>query len=189
MGVVRIYRTRLRTRGRRSRERAATRCLAVGGDGIAVLTGANGSWTASVRHTRDTSFSGHQTNAISCPSPAGCYTTALAWLNVAFGTYQPIPAIMPLSPDGVPGPVQALSDRGQNLYTISCVADGVCTLVGDDNPPMQGLVIDMRPATPPVATLWPNTIRFTGVSCTTATSCGITGTQAGTHVPVFAWRS
>ena len=173
----------------------ATRCLAVGGEGIAVLTGADGSWTASVRHTPG--------RELVVRSPDDCDLLPLAGGVLHDGRgmghgrvrrLSPTPAIMPLSPDGVPGPVQRLNDDPQSvgyqgLAGISCVADGVCTLVGRDNRGF-GIVIDVRPGSPPVVTPWPNLIWFTGVSCPTATTCGMTGASAGaSRAPVFVWRS
>jgi hypothetical protein len=167
----------------------STRCLAVGQGTIAVLTGSRGSWTATTRTVSGTNWSGRPAEAISCPSPARCFTTAIAWVAADEGHYA-VPAIMPVSPDGVPGPIRALTGRSGNALDISCVADGVCTVVGNDNWAGQGLVVDVRPAGRPVPTLLANTNWLGGVSCVTASSCGISGAAAGVpQVPVFAWRS
>ena len=165
-----------------------TRCLAVGG-GIAVLSGASQSWTATTTSAPDTNLSGRPADAISCPSATTCYATAIAWVQMAEG-HVGVPGIVEVSADGVAGPVQALTDRSGNSFAVSCVADGVCTLVGNDNWAFDGLVIDVRPGSPPVATVVENSNWFGGVSCVTASSCGITGAEAGIpQVPVFGWRS
>lgn len=166
-----------------------TRCLAAGGGGIAVLSGANQSWSATTTSVPDTNWSGSVADAISCPTATGCYATAVAWVQMSEG-HVGVPGVVAVSADGVAGPVQALSDRSGNAFAISCVADGVCTLVGNDNWAMQGLVIDLRPGNPPVATIVEDSNWFGGVSCVTASSCGVTGAQAGIpQVPVFVWRT
>jgi hypothetical protein len=166
-----------------------TRCLAVGGGGIAVFSGTNRSWTATTSVVSDTNWSGRPAEDVSCPSPTGCYATAIAWVQTPEG-HLGVPAIMPLSVDGVAGPIQALSNRSANAFAISCVADGVCTIVGNDNWALQGLVIDVRPASPPAATVVERSNWFGAVHCISASSCGISGAEAGIpQVPVFAWRT
>ncbi len=166
----------------------ATRCLAVAHRAIGVLTAGNEFWTSTTVWLPDTPWTGYPAGAISCPSPARCYATAVAWVQTS-GGHVAVPGIMTVSPEGTPGPVQALTDRAGNARAISCVADGVCTVVGNDTWAGEGLVIDVRPGSPPVVTRWANADWFNGVSCLTATVCGIVGGEPGRQAPVFAWRS
>ena len=162
----------------------AARCLAVGGGAIAVFTNGGGSWTVAYRPPGPR-YPGED---ISCPSASSCYTTAVGGVQTPEGTL-PVPAILELSADGVPGVERMLSERSGSLHGISCVAEWTCTLVGGDNPSTQGLVIDVTPSGPPVVTIWENSNYFSDVSCVSATACGMVGTVGGTPpLPIFAWK-
>ena len=160
----------------------ATRCLAVA-DGItAVLTGAGSSWAVTALVPGDVG------DKISCPSSTRCYTTSYQFRPVAGGSFRSVPAMVALTADGVASQPQPLTDRPGIVYGISCVAEGVCTLVGRDYGFERALVIDVGPGQPPVVTLGASETTYQEVSCISATACGIVGTAGGPPIGVFSWK-
>ncbi|HEX2192025.1 MAG TPA: hypothetical protein VHH09_02440 [Acidimicrobiales bacterium] len=160
----------------------ATRCLAVGESGIAVLTRTDGSWTATPASGRTPDGSAGVGWAINCPSPAGCYAAGWTRANDIA-----VSAMLAVSPNGVLGAVQPLHDRWGSLYGISCLADGTCRMVGGDNATSQGLLVEAKPGSPPVATVWGNSNYFSDVSCLPTIGCGIVGNKP--QQAVFGWKS
>ena len=150
----------------------ATRCLAVGGGALAVLTGSGGSWTA----TASVPVGSFGADDISCPTSSTCYATANG------------PGIREAGADGVPGTTRALGGRSVSMHGIACVAEWTCTLVGLDNTTTRGFAIDVTASDPPVLTIWDNSNWFSDVSCIGAGECGMVGTAAGTpQQAVWAW--
>ena len=164
---------------------SATTCLAVGSSGIVVLTNVNGTWSPSLRRSSSARGSGYPTDEISCPSSTTCYATAAGFIPVGSGFYG-VPAIMAVSADGVPGPVQLLSNTSGTSDDISCPFGRTCTVVGEDNSTSQGLAIDVFRGTVGARTTYANSNWFSGVSCITAAMCGVVGNMP--TYAVFAWH-
>jgi hypothetical protein len=161
----------------------ATTCLAIGSSGAVVLTNADGNWTASLRRSSNASGTGHPTDAISCGSATTCFATAAAFIQRPDG-YLGVPGMVPVSSDGVVGPVQALADQSGNSYDISCAYWRSCTVVGSLNLGGGGLIVDVFRGTPTL-TRWPG-YQFLGVSCVGPSSCGVVGASGAG--PVFLWH-
>jgi hypothetical protein len=162
-----------------------TTCLAIGGGPVARFELLDGVWApvivpASARPPRQ---------AISCPSAQRCYAITSV-TELRGGAPVGFPAITPVRPDGVSGPAQRLTESsGRNVYGISCVADGSCTLVGTDSGSSRAMVVDVRPGEAPAITLWYHP-DFYDVSCITRTACGIVGSVWGSpRSGVLAWRA
>ena len=170
---------------------SATRCLTVGDGMVAVLSDAAGTWTARVTsETPPVSTGvppGRVTHDISCGSPSGCFATAAAFVQVRSG-YRGVPAIIPVSPDGVPGPATMLTTEAGNAFGISCAGGtDTCTVVGNvGSGDAHGFVVVTRGGSPTAITYWTNANFFTAVSCLTADSCGIVGGNNSNGV--FAWE-
>ena len=164
----------------------ATRCLAVGQGSVALLSSANGAWGATLARDPSswTAGSGFPTQDISCPSATVCHVTASDSIATPEGSFS-VPATMELTPDGVAKPVRRLSDRSGQLYGISCVAAGTCTVVGLDNVTAQGQSFHLSGGTLTGWVLWANSNYMSGVSCTAAQSCGLAGTMP--LYGVFGW--
>jgi hypothetical protein len=157
-----------------------TRCLAVGEQGVAVLTRAESTWTATATSGQSPDGRGRLGFAISCPSPSGCHATATAFVDGVA-----VPAMMPVTPDGVVGPLQVVFAQSGTLNGISCLADGSCTLVGGDNPSGLGLEVIVKPGSPPASYLWYQSNYFNDVSCLSAffgTYCLFVGSRPGQAV-------
>ena len=165
---------------------SSTRCVAVGNATIALLSSVNGAWTPTLSRSSSSwpTGAGYPTEDISCPTATQCYATAAGFI-VSGGGHMGVPAMMPVSADGVPGPVRILSSGSGHTNGISCVGSGTCTVVGRDNDTDQGISIDVARGRAPVVTFWVNADHFMGVSCVTAESCGIAGTnlQSGVFGP------
>ncbi|HEX2023887.1 MAG TPA: hypothetical protein VHF00_04240 [Acidimicrobiales bacterium] len=161
----------------------ATTCLAAFTGGFVVLRQIDGAWTTTVRFA--STSGGRSTEEISCPSSTICYATAVVFISSGSGSYG-VPAIMPVSADGVPGPLQALSSQSGNAYNISCVPGRACTVVGENHLPSAALAIDVVRGSPMARTLWPTVDDFVGVSCIAAATCGITGGFGNTAF--FVWH-
>ncbi len=127
------------------------------------------------------------TQDVSCGSPSWCFATAAGFIPVRSG-YRSVPAIVPVSADGVPGPVQLLTTQAGNAHGVSCPAGtDVCTVVGSVAAgEAHGLVVETRGGSPTAVTHWTNANFFTSVSCVTGESCGIVG--GNNFNGVFAWK-
>ena len=162
-----------------------TTCLAVATSAIVVLRNVGGTWLATLRRTPVGSPAGHPMQDISCASSTTCYATASGFVQTAEGYYA-IPGMMPVTADGVPGPVQVLSGERGISIGISCVFGRTCTVVGQkhngpDAP--EGLSIDLFRGSPAPPVVWPEVGHFGAVSCIAPATCGIVGYGA-----VFAWH-
>jgi hypothetical protein len=162
-----------------------TTCLVVHQGGFVVLRRSNGTWSATLRSVSLSAGGGRPTDEISCSSSTVCYATATAFVPVGGGFYG-VPAIMPVSADGVAGPVQILPTEAGNAYDISCVVGRACTVVGASNVSSRALVIDVFRGTPVAVTTWANVHDFTGVSCVGPATCGMVGGFGDTAF--FAWH-
>ena len=164
---------------------SATTCLVVFPGGFVVLRHANGTWNPTVRLVPRTTGGAYPTEEISCSSSTICYATATAFISSGGGFYG-VPAIMPVSPDGVAAPAQILSTQSGNAYNISCVPGRACTVVGQSNLPAAALAVDVVRGTPTAIRMWPEVNQFWGVSCVAAATCGIVGSRANTAF--FVWH-
>ncbi len=165
-----------------------TRCLGVGDGWLAVFTASGGAWTVTTSVILLEDPEDYPTDAISCGSSTMCHATAVDFRQ-AGGGLTSVPAVMPVSADGVAGPIQPLSDRRGGAHGISCVGEGTCTVVGRDGLSERAMVVDVRPGQPPAVTLGDSSTNFYAVSCISVTACGIVGTAGGPPVGAFAWRS
>ena len=95
--------------------------------------------------------------------------------------------MVPVSADGVPGPVQVLSNQRGISNAISCVSGRNCTVVGQEHTTGRGLSIDVFRGSPGAPVIWENVNLFTSVSCIAPATCGMVGHASANH-PVFAWH-
>lgn len=160
-----------------------TTCLAVFPGGFVVLRRSDGTWNATRRVS--SSVGGHPTEEISCSSSTVCYATASAIIPVGSGFYS-APAIVPVSAEGVAGPVQIITTEAGNAYNISCTVGRACTVVGQSNISSRALAVDVFRGTPMAVTTWSNVNYFTGVSCVRPATCGIVGNWGNNAF--FAWH-
>ncbi|HEX2023891.1 MAG TPA: hypothetical protein VHF00_04260 [Acidimicrobiales bacterium] len=162
-----------------------TTCLAVATSAIVVLRDVGGSWLATLRRIPVDSDAGHPMQDISCASSTTCHATASGFVQTPEGYYG-IPGMMAVTADGVPGPVQVLSEQRGISNGISCVFGRTCTVVGQKhngpNAP-EGLSIDVFRGSPGPLVVWPEVGHFGAVSCIAPATCGIIGYNA-----VFAWH-
>ena len=163
----------------------ATTCIAVFTGGFVVLRQTDGAWSTTLQRVPLTTGGTYPTEAISCSSSTACYATAVAFISAGGGFYG-VPAIMPVTADGVAGPAQILTSQSGIAYNISCVAGRACTVVGQTNGPAAGLVVDVVRGSPTAITTWPNVNSFDGVSCIAAATCGIVGGLA--NDAFFLWH-
>ncbi len=160
-----------------------TTCLVVATNAIVVLRDTGGTWLATLRTIPV--GSGSPMQAISCGSSTTCFATASGFVQTPEGYYG-IPGMMPVTADGVAGPVQVLSNERGISNGISCISGRTCTVVGQKHNlpgPGQGLSIDVSRGTPGPAVVWPGPGLFLAVSCVAPGTCGIVGYNA-----VFAWH-
>lgn len=163
----------------------ATTCLVVFPGGFVVLRHAEGTWNPTVQLVPQTTGGPHPTEEISCSSSTLCYATAVAFVPSGGGFYG-VPAIMPISADGVVGPAQILTTQSGNAYNISCLPGRACTVVGQSNVPAAALAVDVVRGTPTAITTWPEVNQFWGVSCVAPATCGMVGSRANTAY--FVWH-
>lgn len=169
---------------------SATTCLAVFPGGVVVLRHANGTWT--VQLPPRTPGAAGPLEHISCSSSSICYATSAASIpsgDVFYGVpgFYGVPAIVPVSPDGVVGPVQILTTLSGTAFNISCVPGRACTVVGQSNvPPAAGLAVDVVRGAPTAITRWPEVNELSTVSCVAAATCGMAGSRANTAY--FIWH-
>ena len=122
---------------------------------------------------------------ISCASSTTCYATASGEIQTPEGYYG-VPAMMPITVDGVAGPEQTLTNQRGILNDISCVFGRTCTVVGQEHTTSRGLSIDVFRGIPTGPVIWGNVNLFTGVSCIAPGTCGMVGY---THPnALFAWH-
>ncbi|HEX2023889.1 MAG TPA: hypothetical protein VHF00_04250 [Acidimicrobiales bacterium] len=166
---------------------SATRCLAIGGGDVVVLTDVNGTWTAALRRFVGSSATGWLGDDISCASSTTCYATAIGSVPVGTGYYT-VPGIAPVSADGTVGPVQLLIDELGNSRGISCAFGRNCTVIASSNRDPGEIIIDVFRGTPMPPTRWKGAVLyFTGISCVSAGSCGVVGIRWQAP-PVFLWH-
>lgn len=162
-----------------------TTCLATYGR-IVVLSKGHAGWTATAKPLAP--GTDQPTAAISCPSSAICYATASGFVHRGSGLVG-VPAMVPVTPEGVTGPVQILSGRPGESDGIACTAVGTCTVVGADDSTggmSAGLVIQVRGGHPAAVTDWAGSTLFAGVSCVRAAVCAAVGGIAVSSASV-AW--
>ncbi len=124
---------------------------------------------------------------ISCSSSTICYATTAASIRSRGGGLYGVPAIMPVTPDGVVGPAQILSTQSGSAFNISCVPGRACTVVGQNNvPPATGLAVDVVRGMPTAITTWPEVNQLWAVSCVAPATCGMAGSRANTAI--FVWH-
>ena len=163
---------------------SATTCLAVFPGGVVVLRLANGTWTAQLAPR--TPGAPGPLDHISCSSSSICYATSAASLPSGGGFYG-VPAIIPVTPEGVVGPAQVLSTQSGTAFKISCVPGRACTVVGQKNvPPAAGLAVDVVRGVPTAITTWPEVDQLWAVSCVAPATCGMAGSRANTAF--FIWH-
>lgn len=158
---------------------SATRCLAVGSQGVVVFTSAGGAWTTTLQRFPGTFPASVPADQVSCASSTTCYATAYDQRGV--------PAMVAVSAEGVVGPVQGLTDQWGIATSISCAYGRTCTVVGQSHPaPPAGLIIDVFRGSPAAPILVTDAEIFTGVSCIAGATCGIVGSRGQTGV--FRWH-
>ncbi|HEX2273363.1 MAG TPA: hypothetical protein VHG90_05785 [Acidimicrobiales bacterium] len=162
-----------------------TTCLVVHQGGFVVLRRSNGTWNATLRRVPLSTGGAVPAYDISCSSSTVCYATATAFIPSG-GGYYAVPAIMPVSADGVAGRVQILTTEAGNAYDISCTVGRACTAVGGSNVATRALVVDVFRGTPAAVTTWPNFSDFSGVSCVGPATCGMVGGLGNTAY--FVWH-
>ena len=160
----------------------ATRCLGMTPGAVVVLSDVGGNWLTTLMRVPDEPGSGSPSLDISCASSTTCYATASGAVQTAEGWYG-IPGMVPVSADGVTGPVQVLSDQQGISNAISCVFGRTCTVVGATS---RGFSIDVFRGTPGPVVIWENVNQFTGVSCVAPGTCGIVGISYPNAL--FAWH-
>lgn len=163
-----------------------TTCLVVATGAIVVLRDAGGPWLTTLRTIPVDSGAGHPRQDISCASSTTCYATASGFGETPEGYYG-IPGMVPVTADGVTGPVQVLSERRGISNGISCVFGRSCTVVGQEHTTGRGLSIDVFRGSPGPAVVWPDVNLFRAVSCIAPATCGIVGYMPP-HGAVFAWH-
>ena len=162
-----------------------TGCLVLAADGVVVLSDVDGTWRGTLRRVSSSSDAGYPAQGISCSSSTGCYATASGSVQTPEGYYG-IPGIVPVSTEGVTGPVQVLTNEQGISNAISCVSGRNCTVVGQEHRTSRGLSIDVFRGMPSTPVVWENVNLFTGVSCIAPGTCGMVG-----YMPtyaVFAWH-
>ncbi len=164
---------------------SATTCLVAFAGGLVVLRHADGTWNPTVQVLPRTPDGARPTEEISCSSPTVCYATATAFISSGGGLYG-VPAIMPVSPDGVAGPARVLTTQSGNAYNISCLPGRACTVVGQSNVPAAALAVDVVRGTPMAISMWPEVNEFWGVSCIAPATCGMVGGRGNTAY--FVWH-
>lgn len=161
----------------------ATRCLVGASNGFGVLTNVNGAWVGDFQPFW--SPTGSPDGEISCPSSTTCFAVARGFVSTGGTGYYAVPAMIPVTADGVAGPVQLLTDRQGSSNDISCVFGRTCTVVGLLH--SAGAVsVDVFRGTPMTPRVWPDATSFFGVSCVAAATCGLVG--YGPEGAVFAWQ-
>ena len=161
----------------------STTCLVVAASAIVVLRNTDGRWLATRRAIPLGSGAGQPMQDISCASSTTCYATASGAVQTPEGYYG-IPAMVAVSADGIPGPVQILSNQLGISNAISCVSGRNCTVVGATS---GGTSIDVFRGIPAAPVIWENVSTFTGVSCIAPGTCGMVGHRSATDA-VFAWH-
>ena len=84
--------------------------LVVATNGIVALRDTGGTWLTTLRRIPADSGAGRPMPGISYASSTTCYATASGSVQTPEGSYG-VAAMMPLTADGVPGPVQVLSNQ------------------------------------------------------------------------------
>jgi hypothetical protein len=163
----------------------ATTCLATGNDAVAVLSDAGGTWSARVNVVSGSLATGYPTDAINCLSATACYATAAGFILADDG-YVGVPAVVSVSLTGTVGRVQLLGHESGVAADISCASGRTCTVVGQDNLAIEGLVIDFYRGIPAPAVRWADANFFGAASCLAPGTCGIVGSSPGGAV--FAWH-
>ncbi|HEV3401132.1 MAG TPA: hypothetical protein VG078_04860 [Acidimicrobiales bacterium] len=165
-----------------------TTCLVVARSAIVVLRNIDGVWLPTLRRIPLDSDAGQPTLEISCASSTTCFASASGFVQTPEGEYG-IPAMVPVTVDGVSGPEQVLTTQQGIVDDISCVFGRTCTVVGQTT---SGAVsIDVFRGTPAAPVIWENVNVFTGVSCIAPATCGVVGGSYpnalfGWHGPVPA---
>lgn len=162
-----------------------TTCLVVARSAVVVIRNVDGVWLTTLRRIPLDSGPGQPMQDISCASSTTCYATASGEIQTSEGYYS-VPAMMPITADGVAGPEQVLTNQRGILNGIDCVFGRTCTVVGQEHTTSRGLSIDAFRGTPGVPVVWENVNSFTGVSCIAPGTCGMVG-----HMPtygIFAWH-
>lgn len=168
----------------------ATTCLVTVSRGFVVLTNANGAWSSVLRELSTPDITpGHE---ISCGSSTTCHATAAA-VVYSGNTFRILPAIIPVSAEGVAGPVLILRDQPGAANDVSCAFGRNCTVVGVDRvgsttTVLRGWTIDLFRGTPSPPEFGPDGMRFVSVSCIAPATCGMVGGGPGFDNVVFAWR-
>jgi hypothetical protein len=106
----------------------ATRCLVSGANGFGVLTNVGGAWLGDFQQFW--SPTGSPDGEVSCGLPTTCHAIARGFVYTGGTGYYAVPAMIPVTPEGVAGPVQLLTDRQGSSNGISCVFGRNCTVVG-----------------------------------------------------------
>lgn len=166
----------------------ATTCLVTESRGFVVLTNANGTWSSVYRGLSTPNV--NPDDDISCGSSTTCYATAEA-VEYSGNTFRILPAIIPVSAEGVAGPVLVLRDQPGAAHDVSCVFGRSCTVVGVDRvgsttTVLRGWTIDLFRGTPSPPIFRPDGMGFVSVSCIAPATCGMVG--GGPDGPVFAWH-
>ncbi|HWC10137.1 MAG TPA: hypothetical protein VG455_02850 [Acidimicrobiales bacterium] len=164
----------------------ATNCVVVDGKAV-VLSNSGGTWSARVTFEPAPDYSGHATHRISCPTSRACWAIAAAYVQTGPGLIN-VPGIAPVSAAGTVGAVRVLIPRSGHSDGISCApGTSTCTVVGglhfDD---VGAFSVETTRGSPWEPTYWTNALGFNGVSCVTATSCGLVGGNGSNGV--FAWK-
>jgi hypothetical protein len=162
-----------------------TRCLAVSPGAIVVLSDVGGTWLTTLMRVPAEPGRGYPTLQVSCATPTTCYATASGAVQTPEGWYG-IPGMVPVSADGVTGPVQVLSDQGGISNDISCIFGRSCTVVGQEHTTSRGISIDVFRGTTGPVVIWENVNLFTGVSCIAPGACGMVGIRYPNAL--FAWH-
>ncbi len=163
----------------------ATRCLVPISGGVIFLSDVGGTWLTTLVRIPPEPGRGYPTGAMSCASSTTCYATASGAVQTPEGYYG-IPAMVPVSADGVTGPTQVLSDQQGISNDISCVFGRSCTVVGQVHTTSGGISIDIFRGTPGPVVIWENVNLFTGVSCIAPGTCGMVGISYPNAL--FAWH-
>lgn len=160
----------------------ATRCLVSGANGFGVLTNVDGAWVGDFQQFW--SPTGSPDGEVSCGSPTTCNAIPRGFVPTGGTGHYAVPAMIPVTTDGVAGPVQLLTDRQGSSNGISCVFGRNCTVVGLLHS-AGAISVDVFRGTPMPPRIWPGAIAFLGVSCVAPATCGMVG--YGPDGAVFAW--
>lgn len=163
-----------------------TTCVVVDGK-VVVLSNSGGTWNARVTWVPAPDYSGHATHRISCPSSRACWAIASAYVQTGTGLIN-VPGIAPVSAAGTVGAVRVLIPRSGHSSGISCApGTSTCTVVGGlDWDGAGAFSVETTRGSPSEPAYWTNALGFGGVSCVTATSCGMVGANGVNGV--FAWK-